>query len=637
MRWMAQPLKMVLSVAALVFWVGFAVAQPPPPPPPPVAPLPSPPVPLANPITEAKRVLGKILFWDEQLSSDNTMSCGTCHSPANGGSDPRRVRNNGVDGIPGNADDVFGSPGVIKSDEEGRYIRDAVFGVQPQGTGRASMTVINAAFSSDNFWDGRARTTFIDPQTGQTAIQNNGGLESQSVGPPLSSVEMAHAGRDWNEIVGKLAKARPMAVATNLTSDVAAVLAGNPSYGDLFAAAFGDPQITARRIAFALATYERTLIANDTPWDRFNAGTVSALNDQQRRGLAAFQASNCTVCHTPPMFSDQTFRNIGLRPPAEDLGRQIVTGNNADRGRFKVPTLRNAGLRTTFMHNGMFTSVPAVIGFYARAPGAPQQFPDNRDPVMLNVNVPPQAAVDIDAFIRGGLTDARVANQTFPFDRPTLYSQRPADRPANLGGGLPGSGGIVPGVIAFDPPFIGSQDFRVGLDGALGGATVTLLVSTQQPVGGKLLAPDRIIGPMTASGSGAGNGMVTFRWPILPVNTTEGQEVYVQWAVNDPAAAGGKAFSNVARIRYFCGSIGCPPVCIADIATEGSSDPSSGPDGQVTGVDFDVFVIAYFTELRRADQTLLADVADGLGEVGSDGFITGTDADAFVMGFFKGC
>src|SRR5262249_7436109 len=143
-----------------------------------------------------------------------------------------------------------------------------------------------------------------------------------------------------------------------------------PSYGQLFQAAFGDSQITAKRIAFAIATYQRTLVPNQTPFDNFRAGQQNALNQQQVRGFNAVQAHDCNACHSlaGDLFTDNSFRNVGLRPNTEDLGRQIVTGNTADRGKFKVPSLRNVALKATFMHNGQFQNLNQVLGFYARAP-----------------------------------------------------------------------------------------------------------------------------------------------------------------------------------------------------------------------------------------------------------------------------
>src|SRR2546426_991938 len=87
-----------------------------------VAQLKPPPAPPENPITPEKTVLGKILFWDEQLSSDNTMACGTCHQPRQGGADPNYTRQPGLDGHLGSADDIWGSPGVRLSDATGHYV-----------------------------------------------------------------------------------------------------------------------------------------------------------------------------------------------------------------------------------------------------------------------------------------------------------------------------------------------------------------------------------------------------------------------------------------------------------------------------------------------------------------------------------
>lgn len=319
--------------------------------------LPPVPVPPENPITEPKRVLGKILFWDEQLSTANVVACGSCHIPGRAGADPRQARHPGDDLILNTPDDIVASPGIIRSDAQNDFERDPLFALGPQITGRAANSPVNAAFAPLLFWDGRASGRFVDPQTGAEAIAQGGALESQAVQPPLNNVEMAHADFDWEDMVEKLGRVRPLDLATNLPADVAAVLDSTPTYAELFEAAFGDSTISARRIAFAIATYERTLISDQAPWDRFVAGDQTALTPQQVRGLNALQASNCTVCHTPPLFTNNTFRNIGLRPPNEDTGRMEVTGQPGDLGRFKVASLRNVDLKRTFMHNGQFTTL----------------------------------------------------------------------------------------------------------------------------------------------------------------------------------------------------------------------------------------------------------------------------------------
>jgi cytochrome c peroxidase len=391
--------------------------------PPALAQLPPVPVPPENPITEPKRVLGKILFWDEQLSSDNTVACGTCHLPEFGGTDPRLGRHPGADGAFNSADDVLASPGVARADAGGEYYADPIFGWDLQVTDRSAPRTIGAMYAPELFWDGRASSTFIDPQTQTVSIANGGALESQAVGPPLSDVEMAHEDRDWIQIANKLSASAPLRLVADVPPDVAAVLAGDPTYPDLFAAAFGDGGITAERIAFALATYQRTLVPDQTPWDAFVGGNPNALTPGQRAGWDFFRTSQCTICHAPPLFTDNSFRNIGLRPVAEDTGREQVTGNPADRGRFRVPSLRNSGLKTSFMHNGRLLSMAEVIDFYIPANGQ-VQFPQNQDPLVPPINIPPPVVPGLIDFLVNGLTDARVAAGTFPFDRPTLYSER---------------------------------------------------------------------------------------------------------------------------------------------------------------------------------------------------------------------
>lgn len=570
--------------------------------------LPPVPVPLANPITEPKRILGKILFWDEQLSVDGTMACATCHSFAQGGADPRRARQPGLDGILNNADDIFASPGVIASNSFKDFIRDATFGTNRQVTGRASITPINAAYAPELFWDGRASNTFTDPQTGLVSINTSGALESQIVGPILNSVEMSHTGVSWAEVDARLASVRPLALATNYPADVASALATRRGYPELFLAAFGSGDITADRIAKAIATYERTLIADQTPFD------LNTLTPNQQQGLNRLTANNCTVCHVPPLFTGNGFRNIGLRPVAEDRGRQIVTNDNADRGKFKVPSLRNVALQTTFMHNGMFTTLQQVFGFYDRAPGT-VQFTDNQDPIMAQVRIPPQDGAVVTDFLTNGLVDPRVRNETFPFDHPTLFTSpaRAADQPALIGGGVAGTGAIIPQIIAVSPPMIGNTDFRVGLDRALGGASARLALSLTAPVNGKI-TPTITMTTKLAGGAGAGNGLATEHLSLTTANYVAGQTMFAQWIVDDPAAVGGQAYSTVARFRLFCGSQGCLPLCSVDI-----------DNNSVVNVnDIFAFISAWFAGDHRTD-------------FNNSGITDVPDIFDFLSAWFAGC
>lgn len=575
--------------------------------------LPPVPVPTENPMSEEKRVLGKILFFDEQLSATNSVACATCHVMGRAGSDPRLANNPGPDGIVGTPDDKRASPGVIRSDAAMNFTPDAVFELRPQVTSRAANSPINAAYAAELFWDGRASGEFRDPQSGQVVIAAGGALESQSVDPPVSSVEMAHDDIDWADVVSKLEHVRPLNLATNHPADVASVLVTGPSYPELFDRAFGDPQITAARVAMAIATYERTLIADQTPWDAFIAGNTNALTLQQRNGWQAFQASNCNQCHLPPLFTDNSFRNVGHRPPREDRGRAEITGNDSDRGKFKVPGLRNVGLKQSFMHTGQLPNLTEVIRFYARAPGGPPQFPDNQDPVMDTVNVPPPAAVAIQDFLTNGLLDPRVRDQVFPFDKPTLASERPGDRITNLGGGTPGSGGVVPRIIADTPPMIGTEDFRVGISLALGGRTARLAYATTPPSGG-IITPTEFVGEVTTSPGAAGTGLATFHWQLSPTRFSPGQVIFMQWFVSDPGAPGGEALSQVARVPLFCGSAGCPGPCPADVDGSGFLDVE----------DYTTFVAAF-------------EAGSDLADYDKSGFVDTEDFDAFVRGFEGGC
>lgn len=547
--------------------------------------LPPPPVPPENPITEAKRVLGKALFWDEQLSSDNTVACGTCHRPAFGGADPRSRRHPGLDNTLGTPDDVLGSPGVFRCDTAGDYTPDATFDLSVQGTRRTAQAAIFGMYAPELFWDGRASSTFTDPETGQVSIPVGGGLESQAVGPILSDVEMAHEQRDWADVAAKLAAVRPLSLATDFPADLAAALESAGSYPALFAAAFGDDAITAERIAFAVATYERTLVPNQTPWDRFVAGDGAALTPAQQQGLAAMQNTTCLACHTPPMFTGNGFRNVGLRPVAEDRGRQEVTGNPADRGRFKVPTLRNVGLKRSFMHNGQLATLGQVLDFYLEANGQ-VQFPDNQDPLVPPIAIPPQLRPAVIDFLANGLTDPRAAAEAPPFDRPTLHSEREPN-PLLIGAAVPGAGGIAPAMIAAAPPNVGNADFKIGVDLGLGGATAQVVLSYSPPVAG-VLTPDEAYGPITLTGGGAGEGFATLHWPIPDDESWNGRTVFMQWWIEDAAAAGGVARSRIAQVRVFCTTCAC--------------DGDLDGDGEVALADLSILLANYGLDGRTAEQ-----------------------------------
>ena len=119
----------------------------------------------------------------------------------------------------------------------------------------------------------------------------------------------------------------------------------------------------------------------------------------------------------PPFFTDHTFRNIGVRPVAEDIGRAEVTRRKSDRGKFKVPSLRNVGLKPRFMHNGRFASLQAVLAHYA---GRGSRFLTDIDPLVerrISFGGDRRAVLD---FLANALTDPRAARALPPFDHPAL-------------------------------------------------------------------------------------------------------------------------------------------------------------------------------------------------------------------------
>ena len=546
------------TLFSLILAIGIptstAVAQGGPPPP-----LPPPPVPAENPTTPAKVALGKILFFEEQLSSDDTVACATCHTPSASFTDLRPGAGPGPDGIPQTADDTFTSRGVHRADVVGDYQRDPVFDFNVQLTGRRTPEVFAALYAPETFWDGRGSDTFLDPQTGAVSIATGGALESQAVGPIVSDAEMAHENRDWGMVTSKLAQVRPLALASDLTPDIASALLADSTYPELFETAFGTTAITAERIGFAIAAYERTLVPNQSPWDQMIAGNPGAMTADQHQGWMQFNGpARCNLCHTPPFFTDNQFHNLGLRPSTEDSGRQGVTGLFADRGKFKTPSLRNAGLRTRFFHNGqanVLNNGPALGGvddIYI-AGGGP--FTNNLDPLLQPLGgVPGINMLQIMDFVGNGLTDPRVAQGLPPFDGPTLFSElNPGGQAADLyGPANPGGNNVMPRLLCATPVVRGSTSFKVGIIDAPTTAmnawiAVSLARSTATWQGGYLL---NLQMPLYATysaplqGNGPAGGHATFHLDIPDFPGLSGTEVNVQGFVRDSNAPGGTAAST---------------------------------------------------------------------------------------------
>jgi len=541
---MRLPLLCTFLLVAVSF-AGQATAQ-----------LQPPPEPAANPSTPEKIVLGKILFWEEQLSSNNTVACGTCHIPAFSFTDNREFVHPGLDGIEGTLDDANTSPGVVHANQFKQLIPTPLFGLRPQLTRRRTNDIFGSAYQVKIFWDGRAPDEFLDPETGTVSIPTGGALESQALVPIISVVEMGHEGRTWTDVTSKLDVAVPLRLATNIPPDMANAIALDPTYPDLFARAFSTPTITAERIAFAIAAYERSLVPDQTPYDEHMRGVPGAMTPEQIDGMNQFLGiANCHMCHTPPVFSDGSFHNNGLRPVIWDTGLQETTQDVNDRGKFKTPSLRNAGLRTSFYHNGFFQQLwpQGVSNIYWGGGGG---FFDNRDPLLVPLSAVPGINLQhiFQNFVGEALTDPRVANETFPFDRPTLFSDRQPFSTNLYGLGNPGATGKDPKITA-NMPAISGQDLQIGVSQGLGGAMAHFGGSGAPGSGimraGRLInisLPLQQLISVPLNGTGAEGGWNSITIPIPSALNLIGRNFYLQWWVEDPGAPGGVASATQGAI-----------------------------------------------------------------------------------------
>lgn len=264
------------------------------------------PIPADNPMTEEGVLLGRMLFYETQLSGNNTISCGTCHAPESAFSDPNQF-STGIDGIQGN---------------------------------RNSMALMNLGWQTSFFWDGRSHT-----------------LEEQILQPVINPIEMHQS---WTKAVGKLKQ------------DV--------NYRNAFYRAFGTVDFDSTHVSKALAQFLRIMISGNSKYDviyknvngiPFTAKDQQIWNtvtNEELAGYDLFQSLNgadCFHCHNGPLMQVQKYSNNGLDAIFTDLGRAVVTGNPADNGKFKVPSLRNIELSAPYMHDGRFATLDDVIEHYS--------------------------------------------------------------------------------------------------------------------------------------------------------------------------------------------------------------------------------------------------------------------------------
>ena len=228
--------------------------------------------------------------------------------------------------------------------------------------GRASPTVVNAGYNSIQMWDGRKST-----------------LEDQAMGPMESMDEMA---MDLKALF--------------------AWLESTPGYKTAFAKAYPGEPIDHKTVSKALASFERTVVSNDSPFDRWLRGDRKAMSAQQVRGFRIFsdqEKANCVACHQAPNFTDNGFHNIGLATydlPNPDMGRFVIKPVAAMKGAFKTPTLRDIALTAPYFHDGSAKKLIEAIDHYNR--GGISSKDRSRDIKPLNLT--PAEMADIEAFLR---------------------------------------------------------------------------------------------------------------------------------------------------------------------------------------------------------------------------------------------
>jgi cytochrome c peroxidase len=237
-------------------------------------------------------------------------------------------------------------------------------GVRSQVGGRSAPTIINSAYSELQFWDGRALR-----------------LEGQALGPIQNPIEMDHK---LDDCVAKLNKI--------------------PGYKQQFQKVFGT-DVTSENISKAIASFERTVLSGNAPYDKYKAGNHNVMSAAAERGMKLFFGkAHCSACHVGPNFTDESFHNIGVGMKAEkpDLGRYEVTKVVGDKGAFKTPTLREVARHAPYMHDGSLKTLEDVVEHYDKGGIENPQLDEEIFPLKLSAT----EKSDLLAFMKEGLASA---------------------------------------------------------------------------------------------------------------------------------------------------------------------------------------------------------------------------------------
>jgi cytochrome c peroxidase len=233
-------------------------------------------------------------------------------------------------------------------------------GVKSKVLGRATPTITNTAYNSIQMWDGRKKS-----------------LEDQAMGPMEATVEM------------------------NMdTAKLFAWLQSNEEYTPLFEKAYPGMGINADSVSKAIASYERTVVSNNSPFDRWVKGDKKAMSKQQVNGFKLFVGkANCAACHSAPNFTDDGFHNLGLASWGNenpDVGRYAQRPLRLMKGAFKTPTLRDIARTAPYFHDGSASDLEAVVDHYAKG-GVVKT---NLSPNMTEVKLSKQDKADLVAFMK---------------------------------------------------------------------------------------------------------------------------------------------------------------------------------------------------------------------------------------------
>lgn len=223
-------------------------------------------------------------------------------------------------------------------------------GFQGQKLGRASPTVVNTAYNSIQMWDGRKKD-----------------LEDQAMGPLEADAEMN----------------------TDLTQFFNWINSSE-GYKTAFAKAYPGEAIGPGTFSKAIASFERTVVSRNSPFDRWLAGDKKAMTPQQLHGFAVFtdkNKGNCEVCHSAPNFTDNGFHNLGLASfgiENPDLGRFAHKAVAVNKGAFKTPGLRDVGRTAPYFHDGSAKTLMEVVEHYNRGGDVRTNLSSNIKPLHLS-------------------------------------------------------------------------------------------------------------------------------------------------------------------------------------------------------------------------------------------------------------